>query len=67
MTPAAVRPLLTHLHLLMMVVLLETLKVVPVAKAAWVAWAVKAVKVANKVDLPARETRWVVVTMIGTK
>ena len=62
MTPAAIRPLLTHLHLLMMVVLLATLKVVPVAKAAWavkVAWVVK-------VDLKARETRWVVVTMIET-
>jgi hypothetical protein len=46
----------------MMVVLLATLKVVPVAKAAWavkVVWAVK-------VDLKARETRWVVVTMIET-
>ena len=62
MTPAAIRPQLTHFHLLMMVVLLEILKVVPVAKAAWavkVVWAVK-------VDLKARETRWVVVTMIGT-
>ena len=58
MTPVAVLILLTHLRLLMMAVLV-TLKAVPVVKAAG------AVKVANKVDNPVRETRWVEETVVG--